>query len=248
MKGYALLLVVAALGCLCGGGQKQETTSTTSLETTYTTTTQYTTTLTQSPTTSSTATTLPVLQECDDLKATFWKALCLDDAAYRTSDERLCHTIYCKARFEGFEVCDDLYIDNPGWRSFQQRACEAWANKTIYGCRGILDSSSCIRWYTLLANNFTYCDSIESRGGENCAWDFAYWRGNMSVCDKFKTVGNIYACEANYYMMLAQDSADPNLCKAIRVPRVAGECRDAANWTGPQEKHPLYGARMQLLG
>ncbi|MFH0862139.1 MAG: hypothetical protein V1875_03830 [Candidatus Altiarchaeota archaeon] len=248
MKRVLVLLVAAGLGCLCGT-QDQATTTTTIMETTSTTlettTSSTSTTLEAAPPTSST---LPDLPECQMLGATFWRALCYDDAAYSLGEPGLCRTVFCKAKFGGAGVCGSLDLQTNDWVAYQRIACEGWANGSFSDCRFSLNRNGCIRWYALIANNFTLCDSAEATVRDNCAWEFAYWRGNASHCDRYNTNAKLYECRSYFFDMLSTDRKDPEFCRDIMIPKLAGDCRETANWTGPEEKHPLFGAFRQLTG
>jgi hypothetical protein len=248
----ALLSIVAVLGCL--SFQKEAPTTTTTSEPTATAPTSTTESTTASTTTTTTtaavsakAATLANGTGCERLGSGFWGALCFDDMAYATSDPSLCHTVYCKARFEGKTVCEGINLNSTDWKSYKLKACEAWAQKTPSICREQLKSGDCIRWYGILANNYTLCVGGQTDVKDNCAWEFAQWRGNLSVCDKYKTRGNRLDCEANYYMMQAMENNDQSYCAGIGIPKTAQECKQAANWTGRPEKHPLYGLLQQII-
>jgi len=248
----ALLSIVAVLGCV-SFSQEAPTTTTTSVTdtTTSTSTTESTTTSTTATSTtaavSAKAATLTNDTGCESLGSGFWGALCFDDMAYAASDLALCLTVYCRARFVGNATCANLDLNSTDWKTYKLKACEAWAQKTPSKCREILKSGDCVRWYGILANNYTLCEGGQSNVRDNCAWEFAQWRGNLSVCGRYKTRGNRLDCEANYYRMQAMENNDPSYCVGIGIPKTLQECKQVANWTGNPQKHPLYGLLQQII-
>jgi hypothetical protein len=247
MRGAALLLVIIALGCIGAQTPPEPTTITTSPTATTSTITSTTTSTATSSTSTTTTTTVPRLPDCDKLTARFWRAICYDNKAYERKDPSLCRTIYCRARLLDPQACDDVQNNATDWEAYKKRACEAWAARSAYLCRGIMKSGDCSRWYMMLEGNYSLCQFAQNTVRDDCSAEFAYWRGDMDSCHTYNTVGKRLECESNYYMMVALDNGDPWYCNGIRVPKILGECRLQANWTGPAEKHPLYGLKEQLL-
>jgi hypothetical protein len=247
MRTIALLAVMLALGCVSQTQEATTTTATVATTTSSTSTTATTATTTTETSATTTSSTLPAISGCDELNATFWRALCYDDGAYAENDPQLCRTVYCKARFEGESVCGTVDLNMSDWTHIRMKACEAWADRTPFKCREVMKSGDCIRWYAMLEGNMTLCEGAENMQGD-CAAEFAYWRGDIGACGKYKTPLRIGACESNYWRMAALDNGDPGFCAGITAPRLTGECRDVANWTGRPEKHPLFGLKEQLIG
>jgi len=186
------------------------------------------------------------LASCDGLNATFWRALCYDEAAYGKNDSRLCRTVYCKARLEGASVCDSVKTNSSRWRGYMLRACEAWAANSPHRCDRTLGSGDCIRWYAMLAGNYTLCLGAENNPWDDCTAEFAFWRGNTTGCYTHNTAERVRSCLAEYAMMEAADSGDVGYCEAIVSPKLSGQCRELAGYAVHLEDHPLYGIREQL--
>ncbi|MFH1055244.1 MAG: hypothetical protein V1744_04020 [Candidatus Altiarchaeota archaeon] len=238
MRRLILLLIVAVLGCISAD---EGAITTTTMDTTISTSTSTSTTI-------QTIKPLPALAVCDSMNASFWQAICYDDAAYGTGDIRYCRTFYCRAKFNGADECARVDSDATDWFAYKRRACEAWAAGVFYACEGVMRSEDCIRWYALLGNNMTLCIKAQNSPGEDCAAEFAYWRGNINVCATYKTVTNRVDCEARYYIMAAADGREAQYCDSIMNPMERNRCRELADYAGDPRKHPLYGVDKELLG
>jgi hypothetical protein len=246
MRVAAIAIIILVLGCI-GVKNAPEPAANTTTEDTKTTITS-TSSLATTTSTSTTTTTLLTIPECDKLAAIFWRALCYDDRAYRTSNPGYCKTVYCRARLVDSQACGSLQLNATDWSSYKEKACEAWAANTTSKCRDLLKSSECFRWYTILAGNDSVCKYARNTHLNDCNADFAYWRGDIEACASYKTMGNRFECESHYYEMVALDRGDPWYCNGIKIPKVLNDCKTTANWTGHAEKHPLYGLTEQLLG
>jgi hypothetical protein len=114
-------------------------------------------------------------------------------------------------------------------------------------CDSIAQSDECIRWYALLEGDLALCLSAEKRGIDDCIGDFAFWRGNMSVCKNYKSRENSLACEAGYFRMQALDNHDASFCDGVKAPRARVVCSSGGDYAGEADKHPLYGMAQQLI-
>ena len=248
-----MLALMLVLGC-AGWPQEEAMTVTTSTavnapETSSTAAAERvsTTTETVSSTIIRPSTTVNLVDECSSLNASFWRSLCRDKWAYITHDETLCGTVYCTAYFEGPGACQEAHLDSADWRGYKLMACEAWAGGTPYKCDSIMKTGECMRWYAMLQGNLTLCQAADRNRRQDCASDFAYWRGDWSYCGEYKTVENRLACEAAYHTMAATDRADPGYCAPIRLAKLHGDCLEAAGYSGRPEGHPLYGVDRQII-
>jgi hypothetical protein len=245
MRHLLLALAVLSLGCIGAqeNGPAAEATTTTQAISTTTTTTSTT-------VTSTTETTLPPAlppEECAAQNASFWRALCLDGAAYAQGDARLCGTVFCAARFEGPGLCGNITLNSTDWVAYKRNACVAWAQRQPYLCDESLRSGECIRWYALLDNDPELCESTAHNILVDCPGDFAYWRGNMSACNARRTLAVRSECQNRYWEMVAVDNMNASLCAPIKLPHAENACMVRAGYSGPPEKHPLYGLRTQII-
>ena len=182
---------------------------------------------------------------CETLGASFWIALCQDGTAYSSGDSRRCGTVYCMARFEGRTACEGIDSNSTGWVSHRRRACMAWAARTPYLCEGLLKSGDCFRWYALLDNDLNLCMKARNNPGDDCLYEFSFWRGNVSVCEGWNTGQKRAECEAGYWQMEAWDSMEKEYCRQVRFPAARQRCEDLALHRG--ERHPLFGIEKELI-
>ena len=244
MKAFAAVAVlVLALGCIGDGNPRPVESATTS--------TVATTSTLESTTTSSTAetttTTQAAVAACDALNASFWRALCYDDEAYLSGETRYCRTVYCLARFSGAGECDGVRSDDLEWFAYKKTACLAWAGKSPFICDPIMKSGDCIRWYALLQVNMSLCVRAQNNPGDDCAREFATWRGDLDACNVYRTMESRSKCQDEYYRMMAVDNQKKSYCDSIMNPNRREDCRQNSKFAGDPNKHPLYGVDKQLI-
>jgi|GEM_PF-5634924 len=164
---------------------------------------------------------------CDIKGVSFWRALCYDELAYMLSDVSLCRTVYCRARFLGEKVCDGVEDDSMQWRQYRKTACKGWVQRSPFVCDHIVKSEDCIKWYSVLAGDFVLCGRAD-RGDNNCAWLFAYWRGEDERCWEERTLANRKFCQSMYHKMSAMDKALESECRKVQGANHRQECVTAA--------------------
>jgi hypothetical protein len=173
--------------------------------------------------------------------------VCKDKHAIENVDAGLCGTIYCLARFNGTGVCDQNAWMSPEWNGYRKRACEALALGTHFHCDKIPMSEKCIQWYALMQDNITLCKMAGHNPGDDCAGDFAFWRGDSSYCMAHNTLGGKTLCESRYYMMAAIDERDEALCGKIKTKKELVDCRRFVHMSPAEKEYPLFEVENQLL-
>ncbi len=212
-----------------------------------------TTTSTTTTTTSTTTTTYrygnerwePDTKSCDMEGSRFWRALCYDEFAYMLSNKSFCRTVYCKARFDGAKVCEDVPSDSLQWRAYRQKACEAWAERSPFVCDPIMKSEDCIKWYAMLAQDINLCGKAD-RGSNSCGALFSFWRGADEVCWNERSLTLRRECESMYHKMRGMDNVLIAECQKVKKVKDKKECIEATKgWISKMSE--LYAIDNELL-
>jgi len=186
------------------------------------------------------ATTLPVLSDCDSKHVKDWVTFCYDDYARANNDVTYCKSVLCYAFLTG---------DNSTCNGDQ--TCNALAVRDSKVCNEIYQSNYCKEWYAYETNDIALCRTLKGLGYEpdGCYGSWASMRGDTSYCVKFNTMNQRDECQAEYWMSIAGENQDRNICDNITNGMYRSRCIEyvATLKQIQNETSPLRHLDIQLI-